>query len=326
MLARGRTQLGAVVVAIALAAPASAFALSTGPTEIGSHASAVAVRARSDAGERHFQRTRSMPAVRNASKVAVESRKWVSPDPLFLNDPAQVVGKPLEGGLYGYVGNNPVNATDPTGQFANIVAGAFIGAIAGAVLEGARQLSSGEYSGRDFGVAVAGGAVFGAIAGATWGASIPVQAGVGAGAAMTAGSLTHGIRGETYTVPEAMVDAELGGLFGAAGGAQSGVGKALPDAPPAPKVGGGGAGRGGTRLKPETAAVGPHSTFKTNAGGQVTGHAEWTPNAQNPSGFDQAKRVDTQYGNPHAHSGVSTPHAHDKVEGVRPARSDELPK
>ena len=112
MLARGRMQLGAVTVAIALVAPASAFALSTSHTEIGSHAD---VRARGGSGERYFQRTRSMPAVRNAPKVAVESRKWVSPDPLFLNDPTSTVKRPLEGGLYGYVGNNPVNGTDPSG-------------------------------------------------------------------------------------------------------------------------------------------------------------------------------------------------------------------
>jgi len=65
-------------------APASAFALSTGPSEIGARYDAVDGRARSDAGERHFQRTRSMPAVRNAPKVAVESRKWVSPDMFFV--------------------------------------------------------------------------------------------------------------------------------------------------------------------------------------------------------------------------------------------------
>ena len=41
--------------------------------------------------------------------------RWVSPDPLFLEDPKQVVGKPLAANLYGYVNNNPVNATDPDG-------------------------------------------------------------------------------------------------------------------------------------------------------------------------------------------------------------------
>ncbi|HEY5958768.1 MAG TPA: RHS repeat-associated core domain-containing protein, partial [Polyangiaceae bacterium] len=90
----------------------------------------------------------------------------------------------------------------------------------------------------------------------------------------------------------------------------------------------GGAGRGGTKLRPDTAAEGPHSTFKRNADGKVTGHAEWTPNSRNPIRFDQAKRVDTQYASPHTDRGVPTPHTHGKniPGGVRPATPDELPK
>jgi len=90
----------------------------------------------------------------------------------------------------------------------------------------------------------------------------------------------------------------------------------------------GGAGRGGTKLRPDSAADGPHSTFKRNADGEVSGHAEWTPNSRNPSGFDQAKRVDTQYAHPHTDRGVPTPHVHEKSApgGVRPALPDDLPK
>lgn len=66
----------------------------------------------------------------------------------------------------------------------------------------------------------------------------------------------------------------------------------------------------------------------------MTGHAEWQPNPRNPSGFDQAKRVDTQHANHHTHLNkangeqVPTPHAHDKTApgGVRPATPDELPR
>jgi len=92
--------------------------------------------------------------------------------------------------------------------------------------------------------------------------------------------------------------------------------------------------RGKNNLKPESTAEGEHTTFKTNASGQVTGHAEWAPNAQNPTGFDQVKRVDTQHAEPTSHvnkvtgEDVPTPHVHDPETpgGVRPARPDELPK
>jgi len=103
--------------------------------------------------------------------------------------------------------------------------------------------------------------------------------------------------------------------------------------------GGGGAGargtgRGANNLKRAEGAEGAHSTFKRNAEGKTSGHAEWQPNSRNPSGFDQTKRVDTQHANPHTHHNrrtgqdVPTPHAHDKSTpgGVRPARPDELPQ
>jgi len=109
-------------------------------------------------------------------------------------------------------------------------------------------------------------------------------------------------------------------------------------APSAPKIDtpstpGEGAGRGGTRLRPDSDAVGSHSTFKTNADGRITGSAQWEPNPKNPTGFDQVKRTDTQYANPHSHvnkvtgEDVPTPHVHEKSTpgGVRPAKADELP-
>lgn len=86
-----------------------------------------------------------------------------------------------------------------------------------------------------------------------------------------------------------------------------------------------GGGRGKNKLKPDGDATGSHSTWKTDADGNITGHAEWKPNPRNPSGFDQAKRVDTQHANPHSHGGVPTPHTH-SGGGVRPATPDELPK
>jgi hypothetical protein len=84
-------------------------------------------------------------------------------------------------------------------------------------------------------------------------------------------------------------------------------------------------------LKPDAKnATGAHSTWRTGADGSVTHHAEWAPNPQNPSGFDQVKRVDLQ-GDPHFNKvtgqDVPTPHTQGKdiPGGVRPARPDEIP-
>jgi hypothetical protein len=92
-----------------------------------------------------------------------------------------------------------------------------------------------------------------------------------------------------------------------------------------------GGGRAANKLRPNTAAEGAHSTFRTDVQGNITGHAEWRPNPRNPSGFDQAKRVDLT-GDPHYNKAtgerVSTPHTHGKdiPGGVRPATPDEVPR
>lgn len=82
-------------------------------------------------------------------------------------------------------------------------------------------------------------------------------------------------------------------------------------------------GRMKNKLGPDPSAEGAHSTFKRGPDGEVTGHAEFQPNPQNPTGFDQTKRVDVTG---KAHGGVDTPHVHEKgKKGVRPARDDEIP-
>jgi hypothetical protein len=97
-----------------------------------------------------------------------------------------------------------------------------------------------------------------------------------------------------------------------------------------PNLAPGRGGRGANKLKPDPNATGPHSTWKTDADGNTIGHAEWKPNARNPSGFDPVKRVDLQ-GNPHYNKATGqdmpTPHVHEKgiPGGVRPARPDEIP-
>jgi RHS repeat-associated protein len=90
-------------------------------------------------------------------------------------------------------------------------------------------------------------------------------------------------------------------------------------------------GRGKNNLEPDSTAHGPHSTFKTDANGNVSNHAEWTPNPQNPTGFDVVKRVDVT-GTPHYNKAtgqtVEPPHTHEKgiPGGVRTATTDEIPK
>ena len=93
-------------------------------------------------------------------------------------------------------------------------------------------------------------------------------------------------------------------------------------------------GRGRNHLQPDAAAEGSHTTLRRNQDGGVSHHIEWTPNARNPSGFDEVKRVDTQHANPHSHRNkatgeeVMTPHTHEPTTpgGIRPARPDELPR
>jgi RHS repeat-associated protein len=95
--------------------------------------------------------------------------------------------------------------------------------------------------------------------------------------------------------------------------------------------GGSSGGRGMGRLKPDSRAEGPHSTFKRDAEGNITKTATYEPNPKNPSGHDQVSRTDvTGKGHYNKETGevVETPHVQgrDIPGGVRPARPDELPK
>jgi hypothetical protein len=87
-------------------------------------------------------------------------------------------------------------------------------------------------------------------------------------------------------------------------------------------------GRGGTRLGPDPSAQGAHSTFKRGADGRTSNYATYDPNPKNPSGFQEAKRVDVtgrSHRNPDG-SIVPTPHVKEAgSKGVRPARQEELP-
>ena len=85
------------------------------------------------------------------------------------------------------------------------------------------------------------------------------------------------------------------------------------------------------KLKPDPKATGDHTTFKTDADGNVTRHETWTENSQNPTGFDSKQSTDVS-GKPHRNKTtgdkVPTPHTQGKEipGGVRPATPDEIPK
>ncbi len=87
------------------------------------------------------------------------------------------------------------------------------------------------------------------------------------------------------------------------------------------------------RLEPDPNATGPHSTFKTDADGNVTHYATWKPNPypDYPKPWIMEKRVDV-VGDPHFNKvtgqTVPTPHAQGRgiPGGVRPAEKLELPK
>jgi RHS repeat-associated protein len=82
---------------------------------------------------------------------------------------------------------------------------------------------------------------------------------------------------------------------------------------------GSGEGRGKNNRQPDKEATGDHTV--SNNRGSTT----YQKNDKNPSGFQEVKRVDTKGG---AHNDVPTPHVHEKSApgGVRPARTDEIPK
>jgi hypothetical protein len=92
-----------------------------------------------------------------------------------------------------------------------------------------------------------------------------------------------------------------------------------------------GLGKAKNHHRPDASAVGPHTTFKKNAQGDVSGYAEWSPNTQNPTGFDLRKRVDIE-GRPHynkvSKKEIPTPHVEspDIPGKVRAATQDEIPK
>ena len=93
-----------------------------------------------------------------------------------------------------------------------------------------------------------------------------------------------------------------------------------------------GASDGGTKkdnkVRPNSEADGDHSTIKRSENGDITNTGTYKKNPQNPSGFDEVKRVDVT-GKPHydkkTGTKTPTPHVHEGGD-VRPAKPEDLPK
>ena len=79
--------------------------------------------------------------------------------------------------------------------------------------------------------------------------------------------------------------------------------------------------RSTNKLEPNTGAQGDHSSIKRDGSGKTTNTATYEKNANNPSGFQEKKRVDVTG---KAHGKVETPHVHENGN-VRPAKKDDLP-
>jgi hypothetical protein len=119
--------------------------------------------------------------------------------------------------LYRRVGNSPINATDPSGNAANVA----FGAAAGAVIGGGFYLVSNAISGRGFSfsefmIATTSGAVSGAVAGATFGISLAAGSAVAGGLGLT------GTAGSAVTASVTL--GMTGTLAGGAGGFVTGAG------------------------------------------------------------------------------------------------------
>ncbi len=89
-----------------------------------------------------------------------------------------------------------------------------------------------------------------------------------------------------------------------------------------------GKGRSANSLRPDASAKGAHTVVKKGPDGTVSNYATYSPNKNNPTGFQEVKRVDVK-GKSHTNpdgTKVPTPHVKESgKKGVRPANKEELP-
>jgi len=145
--------------------------------------------------------------------------RFLTPDPLYLEEPIHCLDSPVDCNLYGYARNLPATYRDPDGKNPAILVGAAVGA---GISTAAYMIFTPveQWTLRGAGGAALGGAINGAIAGATGGASLLVQVGGGAVASVAAGAVTRGI--QTGSVEQAFdpthlaIDLTIGAVAGGA--------------------------------------------------------------------------------------------------------------
>jgi hypothetical protein len=99
--------------------------------------------------------------------------------------------------FYPYVGNNPTNYADPTGNCPHCLFGGVVGGVVGLVSEGASQLAAGNFDGAKLVGATVGGAVTGVIIAATGGASLLAVGGAAATGGLSGNLTSQGINNIT---------------------------------------------------------------------------------------------------------------------------------
>ncbi len=120
---------------------------------------------------------------------------------------------------YAYANNNPLKYTDPSGHFANLIAGAVIGTVAGAFIYTYNcAIHNVEMNGTDLaiaaGVGLAAGTLIGSGVGATAGIGLIASA---AGTGMAASAVEYTIAaGSEYSSEEMVTNAAIGAATGIA--------------------------------------------------------------------------------------------------------------
>lgn len=124
--------------------------------------------------------------------------------------------------MFAYCGNNPVIASDESGEFWHIVIGAVVGAVVGAVTAALEGKSATEIA-----VSAAVGAASGALAASGAGAVVQIagSAAISAAGSVVSQGLTKGFDNIDYG--EVASQAIAGGIAGATGGTSKGTAKHL---------------------------------------------------------------------------------------------------